>query len=192
MSVNIHIICSHTRVHEVYTQPSQYYCTCATSIELYHHFWWWRFQILPQAGTEMPIFNFPSKPFLQCKDTFRGMPAHLVTTLCIAPCRLLVSVWQVQATTAATVSTHWDTGDLPQCTPGGNRDCTFPLPMSLRQEASALWCCSAATYLSKNLVILFSASTCSCRQQTWGNKEFVSDTLSTEFKDCQRLCPSSI
>lgn len=43
---------------------------------------------------------------------------------------------------------------------------------------SALWCFSTVTYLSKNLVIPFSTPTCSCRQQTWGNKELGSDTFS--------------
>lgn len=124
----------------------------------------------------MPVPNFACKPFLQCYDTFTAGCLHIWAPLCVSTIQAL-SVSRLISTDIN--RSHSDFGDLPRCTPGGNTDCTFPLPVSLTQTGGfCARCCSVVTYLSKNPVIPFSPAACSCRQQTWRNEELVSDTFS--------------
>lgn len=122
---------------EAYAHPSQYHYTCAISIKWYNHFWWWSFQILPQSGTEMPVLNFASKPFLQCFD-FHGSAftfgCHLVYSTVQALSVSGVTSTGINSSHSEHTQRHWWP---PQVHPRREHRLHFP-PHLHRQELSAL------------------------------------------------------
>lgn len=135
MNVYIHIIHSYTHVH-----PRQYHYTFATSIEWYHHFWPWRFQILPQTGTEMPVPNFACKPFLQCYDTFTAGCLHIWAPLCVSTIQALSVSRLISTDINRSHSEHTETlVTSPGAHQEGTQTALSLSPCHLhRQEASAL------------------------------------------------------
>lgn len=181
MSVNIHIIHSYTHVHEACAHPSQYHYICATSIKWYNHFWW-RFQIQP--GTEMPVLNFASKPFLQCHD-FHG-------SVCTFGCHLVYSTVQalsVSGVTSTSINSshsehtqrHWWP---PQVHPRREHRLHFP-PHLHRQEPSALLSPISVKILPFPFPVLLVAAGSSI-----GETENLRQLTSVNY--CYRLCPSPI